>query len=150
MKAARVAAVAVLPFLGGCEADFLGIGMRDFEGVYSYAGTVDDALGDVVIGGFVITRQRHDHAEVTIDWSYLDQGVEVVSIATELPATAELWADGRIRFDFEGDLVTNGRVVRFRLEHDGELRAGTMTGYWRLSTGLPTDDSGTFTARRER
>jgi hypothetical protein len=150
MKAARVAAVAVLPFLGACEADFLGVGMRDFEGVYSYAGTVDEALGDVVVGDLVITRQRHDHAEVTIDWSYFDGGVEVVNIATAEPATAELWADGRIRFDFEGDLLTNGRVVPFRLEHDGELHGGRLTGYWRLTTDLPTDDSGTFTAQRER
>jgi hypothetical protein len=147
MKSARLAALVLLPFLAGCDGDVFGIG-RDFEGVYAYAGTVDQELGDAVIGEFVITRQRHDRALVSLDWSYLDQGVEIVRITTQNPADAELWSDGRIRFDFEGELITNGEVVNFRLEHDGQLHRGTMTGFWRLTTGLPTNDTGTFTASR--
>lgn len=152
MRAARLASTLLLlplPFLAGCDDDIYGIGRHDFEGVYSYAGTVDNELGDVVVGEIVITRQRGSRALVTLEWSYLDQGVEIVTISTDRPADAELWSDGRIRFDFEGDLFMDDDVVSFRLEHDGRLENGTLTGFWRLTTGLPTDDTGTFTASRQ-
>jgi hypothetical protein len=38
--------------------------------------------------------------------------------------------------------------VFFTLSHDGWLQGRTITGDWRLVTELPTDDSGSFTARR--
>ena len=149
MKAAPVLAILLLPALAGCHVDFLDTDHRNFEGFYSYAGTVDDAAGDAVIGDFTITRQRGDRAQVAIDWIYLDNGEEIIHITTDSPAIADIDSDGRIYFEFEGNLITDDGTVHFRLEHDGRLRNRTMTGFWRLVTGLPTDDTGTFTAHRE-
>ena len=147
MKALRVVPLFFVVALAGCE-DVYGIGGRDFEGFYSYAGTVDDAIGDAVVGEVTITRQRGRYADVSIDWSYIDNGEEVIRIQTEIPAEADLFSDGDIYFVFEGELFTDGEVVDFRLEHDGRLRGRTITGWWRLTTGLPTDDEGSFTASR--
>lgn len=149
MRGLRMLA-AVLPMVAaGCHVDVFDPDRRDFEGFYSYAGTVDDAAGDAVVGQITITRQRRDYALVAIDWSYLDQGVEVVRIVSEEPARAEIDHDGYIRFVFEGELFTDDDVVSFRLEHEGFLRGRTITGSWWLTTGLPTNDEGAFTARRD-
>jgi hypothetical protein len=128
--------------------DIYGIGDRDFEGFYSYAGTVDDAFGDAVTGQVTITRQRGDRADVTIDWSYIDAGVESVNITTDRAAVADISPDGFIEFEFTGDLFTGGRAVEFRLTHEGRLRGDQIAGTWRLFTGLPTTDRGAFIAER--
>ena len=140
-------ALLALPLAGCTRWDVFGVD-RDFEGYYSYAGTVDGIVGDAVIGSFTVTRQRAGRASVAIDWEYLERGTSVIQITTNQPADARLSSDGRITFDFEGDLYLGNDVVRFRLEHDGRLRGGTMTGFWRLTTDLPTDDGGSFTAQR--
>jgi len=148
MKASRAFQALLVLSVAGCHGDILGIGGRDFEGYYSYAGTVDNEAGDAVVGTFTITRQRGDRAEVAIDWSYLDRGQEIIRITTDQPAIADLERDGDIYFEFEGELWIDDGWVAFQLVHDGRLRAGTMTGWWELWTGLPTTDGGTFTARR--
>lgn len=142
-----VLALALLP-LAGCDWDFYGVDRRDFEGVYNLAGTVDGELGDAVVGSLTITRQRGGRADVTIDWSYLDRGDEIIRIETDTPAEADLDGDGDIDFEFVGELFIDGEWWPFRLTHDGRLRGNTMNGFWRLTTDLPTDDSGSFTARR--
>jgi len=147
MKSTLAMSALLALALTGCD-DVVGIGGRDFEGFYSFAGTVDLEPRDVVTGTFTITRQRGDRAEVTLDWSYLDDGVEIIYITTNQPAIAELQADGDIYFEFEGELDFDGDVVSFRLTHDGRLRGGRITGYWDLQTGLPSTDAGTFTAQR--
>jgi hypothetical protein len=147
MKARFIALATLLIGVAGCD-DVIGIGNHDFEGFYSFAGTVDDEIGDAVIGTFSITRQRGGRADVSIDWSYLDNGQEIIVITTDSPATADLDSDGDIFFEFEGELFIDGDWYAFRLTHDGRLRRGVMTGGWELSTGLPTTDSGTFTAQR--
>ena len=59
MRAARVMPVVVLPLLAACSGDgIFGIGRYDFEGFYSYAGTVDDAAGDAVVGTVTISMPR--------------------------------------------------------------------------------------------
>jgi hypothetical protein len=121
---------------------------RDFEGFYSYAGTVDDAFGDAVSGTITITRQRGNRADVTIDWSYFDRGVEIVRIVSETPAVADISDSGRIEFEFEGELRSNGDFVDFRLIHEGRLRRNTIEGEWELRTDIPTTDFGAFIARR--
>ena len=141
-------ALLALPLAGCTRWDVFGVGDRDFEGYYAYAGTVDGIVGDAVIGSFTVTQQRGGRASVAIDWEYLERGQTVIQITTDQPADARLSGDGRITFDFEGDLYLGDDVVRFRLEHDGRLRGNTMTGFWRLSTDLPTDDGGSFTASR--
>jgi hypothetical protein len=149
MRAMRTAALLLVLPLAACNSwDVFGPGDRDFEGYYSYAGTVDGVVGDAVLGSFTVTRQRGRSAEVAIDWEYLEQNETIIHITTDRAADARISSDGRITFDFEGDLFIGGDVVRFRLEHDGRLRGNTMTGYWRLTTDLPTDDAGSFTARR--
>jgi hypothetical protein len=149
MRAVRVLPFLLLPLLAACDDDLFGIGDDDFEGFYSYAGTVDDAAGDAVIGTITITRQRGHTALVSIDWTYLDNGDPIIEIRTESPAEANLGPDGRIDFEFEGDLLTEGRKVWFTLRHEGRLRGRTMTGFWDFETGLPTTDGGSFTARRD-
>ena len=133
--------------LTACD-DVIGIGGRDFEGFFSFAGTVDGEPHDTVLGTFTVTRQRGDRAEVTIEWSYIDDGEEIIYITTNQPAIADLDADGDIYFEFEGDLDFGDEIVSFRLTHDGRMRGGRITGYWDLQTGLPTTDAGTFTAQR--
>lgn len=147
MKARYIALAAIVLVVAGCD-DVIGIGNRDFEGFYSFAGTVDHEIGDAIVGTFSITRQRRHRAEVVIDWSYLDNGQEIIYISTDQPAIADLDSDGDIFFEFEGEIFLDGEWWPFRLTHDGNLRRGTMTGWWELSTGLPTTDSGTFTAQR--
>jgi len=133
----------------GCTDITFGGVDDDFEGHYDYAGTVDGKPGDVVTGTFTITRQRGDRADVTIDWRYFDDGVQILRITTQSVATADLDHDGRIEFDFEGDLFLDGLTTRFRLSHAGWLdeRRGTISGSWQLTTNLPTTDRGTFVAR---
>jgi hypothetical protein len=140
-------ALAALPFTA-CNWDVYGIDGRDFEGVYSLAGTVDGEYGDAIVGTLTITRQRGGRADVTIDWSYLDRGVEIIHIETDTPADADLDSDGDIDFEFVGDLYIDGEWWPFRLRHDGRLRGNTMNGFWQLTTDLPTTDAGSFTARR--
>ncbi len=142
-------AVLALVTVAGCR-DIYGVGGRDFEGVYAYAGTVDGLIGDVVLGQVTITRQRYGSALVALDWSYLQGGDETIHITTQTPAEAVLDADGYISFEFNGQLLTSGRSVSFHLQHDGRLRGNTMTGDWRFSTGLPSTDTGGFTASRDR
>jgi hypothetical protein len=142
-----VLALAILP-LAACDWDVYGVDDRDFEGVYNLAGTVDGELGDAIVGSFTITRQRGGRADVTIDWSYLDRGEEIIRIETDSPAEADLDRDGYIDFEFVGDLFIDGEWWAFRLTHDGRLRGNTLNGFWRLTTELPTDDAGSFTARR--
>lgn len=149
MRAARVLPVFLLPFLAACDDDPFGIGRNDFEGFYSYAGTVDEAAGDAVVGTITITRQRGGTALVSIAWTYVDNGEPIIEITTDSPAVANLGPDGLIDFEFEGDLFTNGEVVWFSLRHEGRLRGRTMTGFWDFDTGLPTTDRGSFTARRD-
>jgi hypothetical protein len=141
-----VAAAATLIAATGC-GDVLGYD-SDFEGFYSYAGTVDGLSSHSVVGNVTITRQRGNRARVAIDWEYLDRSQTVVHITTDAAADAFLDDNGRIYFDFEGDLFVDGRTVFFTLSHDGWLQGRTITGDWRLVTELPTDDSGSFTARR--
>jgi hypothetical protein len=147
MRARFIAPAMLALTVAGC-GDVIGIGRHDFEGFYSFAGTVDHEARDVVLGTFSITRQRGSRADVVIDWSYLDDGQEIIVITTDAPATADLDSDGDIYFEFEGDLFIDGDWYPFRLTHDGNLHRGTMTGWWELSTGLPTTDTGTFTAQR--
>ena len=141
-------AALLLPVAACTDWDLYGIGGPDFEGVYTYAGTVDGELGDVVSGAITITRQRGRRADVTIEWSYIERGEEILYIASDRPAIASLSEDGSIRFEFEGDLDLGNRVVGFRLEHDGRLWGDRLDGFWRLVTGTPTTDVGDFTARR--
>lgn len=148
MKVARALPALLALSVAGCHGDVLGIGERDFEGFYSLAGTVDLAAGDAVVGTFTITRQWGYRAEVAIDWSYLNRGEEIIRITTDEPAIAELHRNGDIYFAFEGDLWIDGGWVEFSLVHDGELHGNTVTGWWELWTGLPSEDAGTFTASR--
>lgn len=146
-NAAALALTAVLGTTAACD-DVYGPGRRDYEGFYSYAGTVDDALGDNVIGSLSITRQRGSRADVSIDWSYLDNGFEVIRITTDLPAVADLRSDGRIDFEFTGDIRDGDRLIFFRLTHAGRLRGNTIEGSWHFRTEYPTTDVGRFIARR--
>ncbi len=142
-----VAALLLLP-TAACEHwDLYGIGY-DFEGVYALAGNVDGELGDAVQGTISVTRQRGRHADVTIDWSYIERGRTILYIESDRSARATLSGDGSIRFEFEGDLDLGNRIVGFRLEHDGQLYGDRLDGYWRFTTSLPTTDAGDFTARR--
>jgi hypothetical protein len=147
MRAALLLSASVLLFTA-CDDDFFGPDDDRFEGYYQYAGTVDDAVGDYVNGSVWIDRQRRGTAEVSIDWEYFDRGVSVVRIRSDQPAIADIDEDGRIEFEFQGDLFLDGEVTYFRLVHRGRLRGRTVTGEWWLETDLPTDDAGSFTARR--
>jgi len=147
MKATLIVPAALALAVAGCD-DVIGIGSHDFEGFYSFAGTVDHEAHDAVIGTFTITRQRGRRADVTIEWSYLDDAQETIVITTDEPAVADLDSDGHMHFEFEGDLLFDDGSYPFRLIHDGRMRHGRVTGDWSLSTGLPTTDSGTFTAQR--
>ena len=150
MRAVCLLPVVLLPLLAACSDDgIFGIGDSDFEGFYSYAGTVDDAAGDAVVGTITVTRQRGSTALVSIEWTYLDNGEPIIEITTDSPAVADLGPDGLIEFEFEGDLFIDEDVVTFSLRHEGRLRGRTMTGFWDFATGLPTDDAGSFTARRD-
>lgn len=147
------AAITPLLLIGtasaGCTDITFGGVDDDFEGFYDYAGTVDGKPGDVVTGSLTVTDQRGDRADVTIDWRYFDDGVQILRITTQREATADLDHDGRIEFDFEGDLFLDGISTRFRLTHDGWLddRRHTISGSWLLTTNLPTTDRGAFVAR---
>lgn len=132
---------------GGCDGITFG-DRYDFEGHYSYAGTVSGAPGDVVAGTITITQQRGSRARVVIDWSYYDQGLEILRITTERPATAYIRSGGRIEFDFTGDIFLDGQYSTFRLSHDGWLDHRSIDGNWSLVTGLPTNDAGSFVAHR--
>jgi hypothetical protein len=121
---------------------------RDFEGFYSYAGTVEEAFGDAVLGTLTVTRQRGNTALVTIDWSYIDDGVESVRITTDRAAEGTITSGGWIEFEFTGDLSTSSGVVPFELLHAGRLRGNTISGTWDLFTDLPTTDRGSFIAER--
>jgi hypothetical protein len=145
-NAAVLVLAAALP-LAAC-GDIYGVGGRDFEGFYSYAGTVDDTFGDAVAGTVTVTRQRGNRADVSIDWSYLDGGIETVRITTDSPAEAIIRSDGWIEFEFTGDLFLQHSTVFFRLTHEGQLRRNRITGDWRLVTELPTTDRGSFIAER--
>ena len=49
----------------------------------------------------------------------------------------------------EGQLeVGAGQYRDFRLTHEGRRSGRSLRGTWRLVTDLPSDDAGTFTARR--
>lgn len=146
-NAAALALAGIFATTAACD-DVYGPGRRDFEGFYSYAGTVDDALSDNVIGSLTITRQRGSQADVSIDWSYLDNGLEVVRITTDQPAIADLRSDGRIDFEFTGDIRDGNRLIFFRLTHEGRLRGNTIEGSWRFRTEYPTTDFGRFIAHR--
>lgn len=150
MRAVRVLPILFLPFLAACDDDgIFGIGSRyDFEGFYSYAGTVDDAPGDAVVGTITITRQRSRTAEVSIEWTYVDNGEPIIEITTDSPALADIDDDGWITFTFEGDLFYDDAVVAFTLWHEGQLRGRTVVGDWEFDTGIPSFDAGSFTARR--
>jgi hypothetical protein len=130
-----------------CDDGF-GLDRRDYEGFYSYAGTVDDEFGDNVVGTIVITRQRRDRADVSVDWSYLDRGVEIIRITTDRSAEADLGSNGRIEFEFRGDLEDGLDLIGFRLTHQGRLRGNTIEGDWQLRTEYPSTDRGSFIARR--
>ena len=150
MRAVRILPAIILPLLTACSGDgIFGIRDYDFEGFYSYAGTVDDAAGDAVVGNVTITRQRGSTALVSIAWTYLDNGEPIIEITTDSPAVADLGPDGLIEFEFEGDLFIEDKVVDFYLRHEGRLRGRTLTGIWEFDTGLPTNDAGSFTARRD-
>jgi hypothetical protein len=150
MRAARILPIVMMPFVSACGDDgIFGIGSHDYEGFYSYAGTVDEASGDAVFGTVTVTRQRGSSAQVAIEWTYLDNGEPIIDITTDSPALAHLGSDGWIDFDFDGDLYLDDEVVSFHLHHEGRLRGRTITGYWEFNTGLPTTDAGSFTARRD-
>ncbi len=142
-----VVAATTITFSTACT-DVYGLGGRDFEGFYTYAGTVDDAFGDAVAGTMTVTRQRVGRADVSIEWRYLDGGVETVRITTDRAAVADIFSDGWIEFEFRGDLFTDNRIADFHLTHEGYLRADRITGSWRLITDLPTTDHGSFIAER--
>ena len=146
MRAALLLPLSLL-LLTGCH-DVFGPDDR-FEGFYTYAGTVDDAVGDAVVGSIWIDDERRNTAEVTIDWEYLDLGESVLRIRSDRAAIAEVDRDGFIEFEFQGDLFIDGEVAFFRLIHVGRLRGRTLTGDWHLETDLPTNDRGSFTARRD-
>lgn len=149
MRAVRVLPILFLPLLAACDDDHIfGIDRYDFEGFYSYAGTVDDAAGDAVVGSITITRQRGGTAEVSIQWTYVDNGEPIIEITTDSPALADIYDDGWIEFTFEGDLFYDDAVVEFTLWHEGELRGRTLVGNWEFDTGIPSFDAGSFTARR--
>jgi hypothetical protein len=139
---------ASLVLLTGCDDDHFGPDDDFFEGYYQYAGTVDDAAGDVVAGSVWIDRQRRGTAEVSIDWEYFDRGLSVVRIRSDQPAIADIDHNGWIEFEFQGDLFLDNQTLFFRLIHVGRLRGHTLTGDWRLVTD-ETDDTGSFTARRD-
>jgi hypothetical protein len=146
MRAALLLSAALL--LTGCDDDIFGPD-RDFEGFYSYAGTVDDASGDFVAGDIWIDDERSRTARVSIDWEYFDRGEAILRIRSDRSAIADIDEDGWISFEFEGDLFIDGEVTYFRLWHRGRIHGRTITGDWHLETDLPTDDGGTFTARRQ-
>jgi hypothetical protein len=148
MRAALLLSASLL-LLTGCDDDHFGPEDDWFEGYYQYAGTVEDAAGDVVAGSVWIDRQRRGTAEVSIDWEYFDRGLSVVRIRSDQPAIADIDGDDRIEFEFQGDLFLDGEVAFFRLIHVGRLHGRTLTGDWWLETDLPTDDRGSFTARRD-
>ena len=134
--------------VGGCSDITFG-GYDEFEGHYNYAGTVDHEPGDVVAGTITITQQRGSRARVVIDWSYYDQGVEILRITTERAADAHLGSRGHISFEFTGEIFLDGRRSTFRLSHDGWLDHRAIDGDWTLVTGLPTTDFGAFVAHRQ-
>lgn len=145
----RAVLLAAIALLAGCsDYDVYGPDRHDFEGYYTYAGTVEGRFGHTVTGEIVITRQYRGEADVSIDWTYWEHGEPIFRIVTDYPAVADLDRDGYITFDFEGELYLHGRPAWFRLTHDGRLSGRTIYGEWRLRTDLPSTDYGSFTATR--
>jgi hypothetical protein len=135
--------------LAGCDLALDPDGRHDnFEGYYSYSGRVDGTSRYNVIGGIRISDQFRDEAYVTLDWVYREGNSALLDISSRQPARARIDARGNIRFVFEGEFRSDGRWVPFELVHEGRVRGNTISGEWRLWTGLRTDETGTFTARR--
>jgi hypothetical protein len=147
----RIPIVALTAILfAGCD---LALDPRDdFTGYYDYAGTVFDAPGYSVNGQLDISRGYGygSDAEVELEWNFYEGGRRVLYVETTRSVPARTYSDGSIEFTVEGSLqLSNGSWTDFRLTHDGQ-RDGSrgLRGRWRLVTDLPSDDSGTFTARR--
>lgn len=148
MRRAILLSLSLLLLAGCRDYDVFGPGGRNFEGFYSYAGTVDDRFGHTIAGEIIITRQYGGRADVEIDWIYYERGQPIFEIRSDRPAVADLDRYGRISFEFEGELFLYGDPVWFTLSHDGRLEGRSLFGEWRLRTDLPTTDYGSFTASR--
>ena len=133
--------------LGGCDLA-LDPG-EQLSGFYDYAGTVYGEPGFSVNGQMDIRETYRDDADAEIEWNYYEGSRRVVAIETIRAVPVDIDYDGRFRFVVEGQLdLGNGQYRDFRLVHDGQRSGRSLRGTWRLTTDLPSDDSGTFTARR--
>jgi hypothetical protein len=149
-RPARFAAGLLVLAAAGCDIPLYPVydDFHDFEGRYFYSGEVHGAWQYNVIGTIRITHQHYDEARVTIDWRYREGSRTLLELRTESPAVARIDRHGRIRFDFFGEFYFAGQWIPFELEHRGRLHRHTITGTWYLWTGLNTEESGSFEARR--
>ncbi len=140
--------VAFLAFTGaGCD---IVDPSDDIAGYYDYAGSVRDEPGKSVNGQLDISRGfGHSEADVDLEWNYYEGGRRVLYIETVRTVPAYVTGSS-VEFTVEGRLeLSDGSSTDFRLEHDGRREGSRgLRGTWRLVTDLPSDDSGTFTARR--
>ncbi|MEO5510619.1 MAG: hypothetical protein ABIV28_08955 [Longimicrobiales bacterium] len=146
-----------LPFLavalatltvGGCD---LALDPRDdISGYYDYAGDVYDSPGFSVNGQLDISRPYSYGSEIDLDWNFYEGSRRVLHVETTRAVPAEVDIDGALRFTVEGSLqLSDGSWTDFRLTHTGRREDHrSLRGTWRLTTDLPSDDSGTFSARR--
>jgi hypothetical protein len=130
----------------------LGPGTGQYQGRYSYSGSVDGTSRYHVTGTLRIEQFHYDELLVSIDWRYMEGSRQVLRIRSDQPARAYVSHDGWISFEFVGDIRTSdGRWVPFELFHEGRIRGRTITGDWVLWTDVGwrgTEDWGRFTARR--
>ena len=133
---------------GGCDLSLDPL-RDDITGYYDYAGTVYDSPGHSVNGQIDIVRQYGHSADVQVEWNFYEGSRRIVHIESLNSVPAEIRSDGTIRFTVEGELeLDGGGWSDFELTHDGRLDGRTLRGSWRLRTDLPSDDRGSFNARR--
>ena len=133
--------------LGGCDLA-LDPG-EQLSGFYDYAGTVYGEPGFSVNGQMDIRQSYRDAADAEIEWNFYEGSRRVVAIETVRAVPVDFDYNDRFHFEVEGQLeVGSGQYRDFRLIHDGERSGRSLRGTWRLITDLPSDDAGTFTARR--
>jgi hypothetical protein len=143
----RLLPILLVLLFGACDSGSTGPAIPNFEGTYTYAGTVNGEPASSLAGTLSITNQSGLTATIVSNIAYRNSGVVLLTFSTVTPSQAILEADGSISFDFSGTTVVNGQNVAWTLQHDGTLSGQSIAGTWSLTSSLGTD-AGNFSAQR--
>jgi hypothetical protein len=145
----KQAALALLLVLAGCGDSPTGPQYPDFEGTYTYAGTINGQPNLSAAGTLSLQNQEGSTVTFSQTITIRVDGVPFFTFLTQVPGQATVDEDGRITWDQEGVATgADGFNYGYQIEHDGELSGNRITGTWTIQFSDGSVDAGSFTASR--